>query len=261
MRLGRWLLLLALLPLLAACKVELYSNLTEQEANEILAALLSRGVDAEKVPGREQTSTVNVEKSQLAQAIDILKAEGLPREKLASMGEVFQKQGLVSSPLEERVRLIYALSQELSTTLGHIDGVVTARVHVVLSEGDGEGPSTPSSAAVFIKYRESYDLDVLVPQIKRLVTNSIAGLSYDKVSVVLIPAETPLPTAAAASPAASGGGLRQVLMVRLDKGSMPAFVAIVGSLAVLLLAALGASGFLYWRLRESGRKPAVADGR
>src|SRR5215472_9545023 len=149
MRLGRWLLLLALLPLLAACKVELYSNLTEQEANEILAALLSRGVDAEKVPGREQTSTVNVEKSQLAQAIDILKTEGLPREKLASMGEVFQKQGLVSSPLEERVRLIYALSQELSTTLGHIDGVVTARVHVVLSEGDGEGPSTPSSAAVF----------------------------------------------------------------------------------------------------------------
>ncbi|MFO1058419.1 MAG: type III secretion inner membrane ring lipoprotein SctJ [Dongiaceae bacterium] len=259
-RLGRWLVLLALPLLLAACKVELYSSLTEQEANEILAALLPRGIDAEKVPGKEQTSTINVEKSQLAQAIEILKAEGLPREKLASMGEVFQKQGLVSSPLEERVRLIYALSQELSSTLAHIDGVVTARVHVVLSEGDTEGASTPSSAAVFIKYRENYDLDVLVPQIKRLVTNSIAGLAYDKVSVVLIPAEAPLPAAAAAAEPAPAGGLRQVLMVRLDKGSMGTFLAIVGSLVVLLVAALGASGFLYWRLRESARKPAVADG-
>lgn len=261
-RLGRWLVLLALPLLLAACKVELYSSLTEQEANEILAALLPRGIDAEKVPGKEQTSTINVEKSQLADAIEILKAEGLPREKLASMGEVFQKQGLVSSPLEERVRLIYALSQELSSTLAHIDGVVTARVHVVLSEGDAEGQSTPSSAAVFIKYRENYDLDVLVPQIKRLVTNSIAGLSYDKVSVVLIPAEAPLPAAAATAAAepAPAAGLRQVLMVRLDKGSMGTFLAIVGSLVVLLVAALGASGFLYWRLRESARKPAVADG-
>jgi type III secretion protein J len=261
-RLGRWLVLLALPLLLAACKVELYSNLTEQEANEILAALLPRGIDAEKVPGKEDSRTINVEKSQLAQAIEILKAEGLPREKLASMGDVFQKQGLVSSPLEERVRLIYALSQELSSTLGHIDGVVTARVHVVLSEGDGEGPSSPSSAAVFIKYRENYDLDVLVPQIKRLVTNSIAGLAYDKVSVVLIPSEAPLPAAAApaAEPATPGNGLRQVLMVRLDKGSTATFLAIVGSLLVLLVAALGASGFLYWRLRESGRKPAVADG-
>src|SRR5690606_37312618 len=46
-----------------------------------------------------------------------------------------------------------------------------------------------SSAAVFIKHRAGLDLDFLTPQIKRLVSNAIEGMSYDKVSVVLIEAE------------------------------------------------------------------------
>jgi type III secretion protein J len=48
------------------------------------------------------------------------------------MGKVFKREGFVSSPLEERARLVHAMSQEIANTINNIDGVVTARVHLVV---------------------------------------------------------------------------------------------------------------------------------
>ena len=107
------------------------------------------------------------------------------------MSEMFQKDGLVSSPLEERVRFIYALSQSVQETLMQIDGVLVSRVHIVLPENNpaiSEGKQ-PSSASVFIKYHPAYDLESMKSEIKLIVEKSIEGLSYDKVSVVMVPAQ------------------------------------------------------------------------
>ncbi|MCE4861265.1 EscJ/YscJ/HrcJ family type III secretion inner membrane ring protein, partial [Campylobacter jejuni] len=80
--------------------------------------------------------------------------------------------------LEERARYIYALSQELTNTLSQMDGVLAARVHVVLPERGGVGENTtPSTAAVFIKHQAGYNLDALQPQIRKLVTHAIPGLT------------------------------------------------------------------------------------
>lgn len=192
---------------LAACgeQVELLAAVSEQEANEILSTLLSAGLDARKVPGKEGMVSVTVEGGRVADALHVMSANGLPREQFARMGDVFRKEGLISSPLEERARYNYALSQELAETLSQIDGVITARVHLVLPDrGAGASePLTPSSAAVFIKYREVYDLESVVPQIKRLVTNSISNLSYDNVSVVLVPSMVALAAPEMGAPAPS----------------------------------------------------------
>ena len=50
----------------------------------------------------------------------------------------------------------------------------------------GAKPS-PASASVFIKHAADIQLDTYIPQIKQLVNNSIEGLAYDRISVVLVP--------------------------------------------------------------------------
>jgi type III secretion protein J len=163
----------------------LYSNLDEKEAVEMQAILLRQGIDCEKITGKDKTWELKVSKKHLAEAVEILKGFGYPQDEFANMGEMFKKEGLVSSPLEERARYIYSLSQEVAKTLSKIDGIINARVHVVLPENDPLSEYfQPSSASVFVKHRQTLDIQSHIHQIKQLVINSIEGLSYEKVSVI-----------------------------------------------------------------------------
>jgi type III secretion protein J len=182
----------ALLLALAGCKVGLYSGLNEQEANEIVAALTSDGIAAAKERVEGNDWQVQVDESDLAASLELLRAHGLPNDRYVSMGDVFQKQGLVSTPSEERMRYIHAMSQELSQTLRKVDGVVAARVHVVIPANDPLSDRIrPSSAAVFIKHRPDVDLRLLAPAVKDMVAHSIEGLSHEQVSLSLFEARKP----------------------------------------------------------------------
>jgi type III secretion protein J len=175
---------------LGGCKADLYTKLQEREANEMVALLLSSGFDAGRTQSKDGTSTVVVEQKQFAQAVELLKANGYPRQTFTNMGEVFKGGGLIASPTEERARYVYALSEELSKTISDIDGVLSARIHVVLPKNNLlRQDATPSSASVFIRYDARAPVKALLQQIKMLVANSIEGLSYEKVSVVLVPVE------------------------------------------------------------------------
>jgi type III secretion protein J len=175
--------------LLSGCKVELYTGISQKEGNEMLALLQTEGISSDKQPDKDGQVKLLVEQSDVAQAIETLKRKGYPRESFSTLQDVFPKDGLISSPTEERARLNYAKAQEISHTLSEIDGVLVARVHVVLPEGN-EGISkkpSPASASVFIKHAADIQLDTYIPQIKQLVNNSIEGLAYDRISVVLVP--------------------------------------------------------------------------
>ncbi len=240
--------------LLAACggRVELLKDVSEAEANEALAVLLQAGISAGKLPGKEGVVSLDVEQSQVARAITILNSEGLPHERYAKMGDVFRKEGLISSPLEERARYLWALSQELSATVSQIDGVIKARVHVVLPErSSGGDPATPSSAAVFIKHKAGYNLDDAIPQVKRLVSNSIPGLSAEKVTVVMLPAGL-RPAEPAAGPVPS-----VMSTITVDgKAANPYVVWGSCALVLLLLAILGLVAWKRWGKGAENRKPA-----
>jgi type III secretion protein J len=177
---------------LSACNIELYADLDQRQANEIVATLFRQGIPAERVIGKGGHYAVNVDQSRFAEAVAILNEHGLPKQEFASLGEVFKNNGIVASPVQERAQMIYALSQELSRTISEIDGVLSARVHLVLPENDPlRQQLIPSSASVFIRHSASAAVGNLIPQVKMLVANGVAGLSYDKVSVVLVPVETP----------------------------------------------------------------------
>jgi type III secretion protein J len=179
-----------LLCLLAGCSdQELYGQLSERQANEMVAVLRSAGIGAEK-QSRDGRFSVLTAQGDFSDAVRILKAQGYPRETFDTMGKVFKREGFVSSPLEERARLVHAMSQEISNTIANIDGVVTARVHLVVPERNPlADKARPSAAAVFIKHRPDKDLSSQTTLIKALVVNSLEGLSYDNVTVALFPAE------------------------------------------------------------------------
>jgi type III secretion protein J len=137
-----------------------------------------------------------VEESLLPRCVAILSANGLPRSQYQNMGGVFKKDGMVSSPTEEKARLVFAISQELAGTIAAIDGVLNARVHLVLPEMDNFGNKiSPSTASVFIKHRADVDLAGQTSPIKRLVENSVRDLKYESISVFLFPstAQPPMP--------------------------------------------------------------------
>lgn len=243
---------MALCLMLAACggKVDLMGAIPEDEANEVISALLQAQIPAEKIAGKEGMVSVRVPSDHVGNSLELLREHGLPRERYAGMGQVFKKEGLISSPLEERARYIYALSQELSQTLSKIDGVLNARVHVVLPERGVAGEaSVPSTAAVFIRYQDGYNLDILQPQIRRLVTNSIPSLSAENVSVILIASQQRILTETA-----HHADVAKVWGIPVAVHSAGALSALLWSMLLLSLAALAAAGYALWRWSPWRRK-------
>lgn len=189
---ANWIVFSGLLLLGGCGQQTLYTGLPEKEVNDMVAILLCNNVSCDKVAGAENTWNIVVDKSQFSQGVQLLNEAGYPKDTFISLGDAFKKSGLVSSPTEERVRFIYALSNELSETLTHIHGVVTARVHIVLPDNDPySDKATPSSASVFISYLPQINLEDCARSIRQLVTNSIEGLSYDKVNLSMFPASNP----------------------------------------------------------------------
>lgn len=179
---------LSVVLLLSGCDKEttLHSGLEERQANLVMAALLDADINCRKEPGEEGTWNVAVSESKFAQAVNLLEAKGLPRRSYQGVGEVFKKTGMISSPSEERIRFMDALAQDLSRTIAGIDGVVDARVHVVLPENDPFARNAlPSSAAVAIRSRWDADLTDAIPSVKGLVKNAIEGLAYEKIMVTV----------------------------------------------------------------------------
>ena len=174
--------------LFSGCEKEttLHSGLEERQANLVMAALLDEGIECHKIPGEEGTWNVMVQESKFAAAVNLLERKGLPRRAHQGIGEVFKKTGMISSPSEERIRFMDALAQDLSRTISGIDGVIDARVHVVLPENDPFARNAlPSSAAVAIRSRWDVDITDLVPSIKGLVKNAIEGLTPEKIMVTI----------------------------------------------------------------------------
>ncbi|RJE89486.1 type III secretion system inner membrane ring lipoprotein SctJ [Paracoccus onubensis] len=229
---------------LAACQEDLYTNLDEPEANSMIATLERNNIPASRMLQDDGRMTVRVDKARFSQAVDVLAQAGLPRQKFASMGDVFQQDGLVASPTQERARMLFALSEELSHTVTEIDGVQVARVHIVLPDNDPlRRNAQPSSASVFIRHDSEMDVQALIPQIKTLVANSISGLTYDKVSVVPSVATSEISSAQAPE-------MKSLLGIWVLPGSYARLVVLLSALSAVALGTGTALAWFLWHRRS-----------
>ncbi len=175
---------------LTACKVTLYSSLSELEANEMLALLMINRIDAQKESDKTKGLLLIVPKSQFIKAVEVLRQNGYPKPKYASVMDVFPSNQLVSSPEQERAKMEYLKEQQVQEMLMHMDGVVSAHVAIGLPDDPGGlgKQNVQPTVSVFIKYSPSTNLSAYQEQIRDLVRQGIAGIDQNSISVVMVPA-------------------------------------------------------------------------
>ncbi|ASV99887.1 type III secretion system inner membrane ring lipoprotein SctJ [Paraburkholderia aromaticivorans] len=260
----RALILLPLLLLLAGCRTSLFEGLDEDQANRIVAALSHHGINGFKERNPDRTWNITVDDADAVVATELASAYALPRGGHANLGDLFSRQGLISSPEEDRVRYVYGLSQELSETLERMDGVLLARVHIVLPEKDpmDSAQDTLPSASVMMRYRSDYNLEPMRERIRALVAGGVEGLTPARVSLTLV-AVTPVLTfpgdCASGDDVASAAGAVAATSCAEAGGYTPSrATAMLGVLALLVLLMTG-SIWLWRSGRRTWFKPKKRD--
>jgi len=195
MRLLKKLLLIVCVLCLTACSEEiLLRDLSERDANEIVAVLSTSSIESKKVADPKGKSfSVMVRSNEMPRAISVLKALGLPKAPRPSLNDVFRSTGFAPTPFEEKVRYLFGLAQELERTISLMDGILNTRVHVVIADQESKNIDLQQAkASVFVSYDDRYDIDQFVPKIRKLVGDSIEGLTPDRIEILTIPSRVDL---------------------------------------------------------------------
>jgi type III secretion protein J len=189
----RFLLLLPILALLAACSHTIETGLPEREAHEIVVTLREGHIDAFAEPDaltKKENALWQVKirggSEKTVTAWKILREHGLPREKVEGLEDVFKGSGMIPTATEEKARMVVGLAGELTQTLRSLPGVVDARVHVVLPDNStliDQKDKAATTASVLVRYRGDHP-PLTDNEIRGLVAKGVEGLAAENVDVV-----------------------------------------------------------------------------
>jgi len=163
-------------------KALLYSNLDLKEAGTITAALDQAGV---KYEVKGDGSTIMVPRDDVASTRLLLSGKGLPT--AGSVGyEIFDEaNALGQTDFVQQLNRQRALEGELARTIRALDGITSARVHLVLPkrqlfEEEAEQPA--ASVSIGVGGREPTPEQVRAMQ--NLVAGAVPNMRPDRVTVV-----------------------------------------------------------------------------
>mgnify|MGYP000914706776 CR=1 FL=1 len=163
-------------------KALLFANVDMREAGEITQRLEQADIPYEL---RGDGSTIMVARSRVMEARMMLSADGLPSR--GSIGyEIFDNpDALGQTQFQQNINRLRALEGELARTIESLDGIDTARVHLVLPERqlfqrDAEQPS----ASIVLRLRRDELNAGQVRAIRNLVASATPGLTTNRVTIV-----------------------------------------------------------------------------
>lgn len=158
----------------------IYTGLSAQDVSRMTAALAEAGISFDV---NEQRSAVLVPIGQTARARSMLAQKGLPASVRAGY-ELFDNMGSIGlTSFMQEVTRARALEGEIARTIQALDGVVAARVHLVLPEsGSFRRERREPSASVLLK------LDGRVQPatgqvVRHIVAAAVPSMKLDQVSV------------------------------------------------------------------------------
>jgi len=152
----------AALSLAACAKQELLHDLDERDANEVVVLLDRHHISSQKLPDGEVGGNkgthykIQVASGDSSDAWRILTENHMPQKKDNGYAEVFATAGLIPTSSEEKAKMLAAIEGELARTIKSMDGILDARVHVVIPEDSvlkvKEGDKVDATAAVWFQY-------------------------------------------------------------------------------------------------------------
>ncbi|MEP2705195.1 MAG: flagellar basal-body MS-ring/collar protein FliF [Roseibium sp.] len=159
----------------------LYSELTLQDSASIVTQLESQAVQFELA---REGSTILVPRDQVARLRMQLATEGLPTG--GSIGyEIFDRTDtLGATSFVQNINHLRAMEGELSRTIGSLDRIKSARVHLVIPERQlFQRDRRPPSASIVLNVRGGLGPGE-IRAVQHLVATAVDGLDPDKVSIV-----------------------------------------------------------------------------
>ncbi|MBL8951240.1 MAG: flagellar M-ring protein FliF [Myxococcaceae bacterium] len=159
-----------------------FTNLSPEDGQAASAVLKTSGIPFRSEAGG---SALAVPASKVYDARLILAAQGLPR--ASGIGfEIFDKGQFGVSEFTQRVNLRRAIEGELARTVGSLDEVRSARVHLSLGErGLYRGEDKKATASVVVTLHPGRTLsDSQLSGIRHLVAAAVPGLQPDGVTIV-----------------------------------------------------------------------------
>lgn len=190
------LLLTSLGTVACAGQNQIVHGLDEYEANEILVVLESKGITGSKITeaGRQITYAVAVPGNQASEALRLLVANKLPRQRPMTLDRVYPQGGggLIPTKSEEKAKFLMAIQGEIENKLKQLPGVVQSHVSIVQPDKDvvrdldtPPPPSTASVAIVFNPIDERGTASVTIDDVRALVAASVEDLKPQNVQVVM----------------------------------------------------------------------------
>ncbi len=171
-----------LLTFLVGCNyVPVAEDLSQRQANEVIAALNDRGIGsyAERGTGSRANYKVEVKRGFYSQAKSVLFELQLPSEDKLTFADLTTQKGLVPNSREiESLRVDRALAVQVEDLLNAISQVQEARVVVrAKSLETGQSPSV----SVVIKERKGTVVDPA--EVVRIVSKTVPGINIDQISL------------------------------------------------------------------------------